>query len=331
LNINRTGGLSPFTYQWSPTTGLSNPAIINPLATPLATTTYYVTVTDYLGTKAYSNVQVTVNPVLPVSVTIAASANPSPPGNYVTFTATPVNGGTTPAYQWKVNGGDVGTGLPTYSYVPNYNDQVTCVMTSNYMCPSGNPATSNTITMIVVPVNTTVTGTVPSPLHLCFDASNTITVAGGGSTFVVHPGAVVNLIAGVKIRMLYGTTVQPGAYLHGWITLWNHYCGSLPPAMVAVTTGTDDEEFIPAGSASLQFMLWPNPARDQFTLATRGETPAGQVQVDIYDMRGAHVFSSTYEGTRSHEFMVDGMSPGLYFVRVLNGGQAETLKLVLTR
>ena len=329
LNAVPAGGVAPYTYAWSPAAGLSNTGIINPVASPLTTTTYSVTVTDALGTTKVSSILLTVNPVLPVSVTVSASANPSPPGNFVTFTATPVNGGASPSYQWKKNGANAGTGLPTYSYVPAYGDQVSCVVTSNYACPSGNPATSNTITMAVVDVNTAATGTIPSPLNLCFDASNTVTVAGGGSTFTVQNGARATMIAGVKISYLYGTTVAPGGYMHGYITTTNAYCGSLPPAMVAIVAGSGEATpaLLPAAG---MFSIYPNPTSGVFTLAHSGDVTTGKVQVDIFNMRGDRILTTSYTDEKNHAFTLSNVTPGLYFVKIATGDRIESLKLIVT-
>ncbi|MEP7168516.1 MAG: hypothetical protein ABI855_04045 [Bacteroidota bacterium] len=48
-------GVSPFTFSWSPTAGLSNPAISNPIASPASTTTYQVTVSDAAGCFTYAD------------------------------------------------------------------------------------------------------------------------------------------------------------------------------------------------------------------------------------------------------------------------------------
>ena len=57
LNATAPGGAS---YQWSPSTGLSNAFINNPMASPSLTTVYTVTVTDVNGCTGTDNVTVTV-------------------------------------------------------------------------------------------------------------------------------------------------------------------------------------------------------------------------------------------------------------------------------
>ena len=126
-----------------------------------------------------NTVTMTVNPLLPVSVTIAASANPVCDGTSVTFTATPVNGGTLPAYQWQVNGTDVPVATDaTYSFVPINGNTITCTLTSNEICTSDNPAASNTVTMTVNPL---------LPVSVTIAASANPVCAGTSVTFTATP------------------------------------------------------------------------------------------------------------------------------------------------
>ena len=67
LSGSASGGTAPYTYAWTPTTGLSNAAIANPSATPSVTTTYTLTVTDDAPATASDSVIVTVAPVLVAS------------------------------------------------------------------------------------------------------------------------------------------------------------------------------------------------------------------------------------------------------------------------
>ena len=60
LQANAGGGTGNFTYSWTPTTGLSDPSIYNPIATPTQTTTYTCTVSDGQTTQTVS-VTVTVH------------------------------------------------------------------------------------------------------------------------------------------------------------------------------------------------------------------------------------------------------------------------------
>ena len=104
----------------------------------------------------------TINPVLSPSVSIAVDApktNTICAGDNVTFTATPVNGGTIPSYKWYVGATQVGTGSTFTSTTLANSDQVKVVITPDpTSCTSAATATSNVITMTVNnPVSTSVT------------------------------------------------------------------------------------------------------------------------------------------------------------------------------
>ena len=98
----------------------------------------------------------------------------------MTFTATPVNGGSTPVYQWKKNGSNVGSNSITYSTTSLANSNViTCVMTSNLLCVSPVSATSNGITM-------TVTTNVTPSISISANPGSSI-CAGTNVTFTAVP------------------------------------------------------------------------------------------------------------------------------------------------
>lgn len=86
VNLNATGGI---TYSWLPTTGLSNPNIANPVATPSSTTTYTVYVTDINGCTQPDDITVTVNAIPPAPV--ASSNSPVNLNGDVELTASTVN------------------------------------------------------------------------------------------------------------------------------------------------------------------------------------------------------------------------------------------------
>jgi hypothetical protein len=58
-NPTATNGTPPYTYKWTPTAGLDDPAAANPIAKPTTTTTYVVEVTDAQGRKATDQVTIT--------------------------------------------------------------------------------------------------------------------------------------------------------------------------------------------------------------------------------------------------------------------------------
>jgi hypothetical protein len=291
---------------------------------------YAQNATTHCANWGYNCIHISLEPQLPVSVSVTASENPVVKDIPVTFTAVPVNGGAAPSYQWKVNGLNVGTNSATYAYLPVNGDDVSCVLTSNASCVSGNPATSNVISMEVegVPENITVTGTIVDGQDKCYSATQTLTVAGSGTTFTIHEGGSATMIAGQNIRYLPGTSVNPGGYMHGYITTDNLYCGQKTPSIPATITGEEEQ---PGISQATFFTIYPNPTSGDFTLEQKGEKLYGNVQVEIYGMRGERLMSGDLIGEKKHEFRLSDLPHGLYYVKVVADGYMKTFKLVKTR
>lgn len=61
LSATVLSGTPPYTYNWSPSTGLSDTTIANPFAFPSSNITYMLMVTDQMNDTASDNISVTVN------------------------------------------------------------------------------------------------------------------------------------------------------------------------------------------------------------------------------------------------------------------------------
>jgi hypothetical protein len=236
LNGSVTGGAPPYTWSWSPTTWLNNPAISNPIASPPATTTYTLT----------------------VSTTGCSGSDPM----------------------------NVILSLPATLTLQNI--------------------------------------TVGSGQTNCYNASQTITVAGTGTNFEVQGGGNVTMIAGQKINYLPGTRVWLNGYMHGYITSSGQYCNTLAAPM----TGTAIEEPMPLPSDGSMFSIYPNPTSGRFTLNLTGESISGKVYVAVYGMYGDLILGDEMNGQLKKEFTLAGKPAGLYFVRVVNGNMGYTKKLI---
>jgi gliding motility-associated-like protein len=110
------------------------------------------------------------------SVSITASQNTVCAGAAVTFTATAINGGSAPVYQWLVNGVNAGTNSATFSG-SNFadGDRVSCVITSNAGCATPAIATSNSITMMVSPLLSPAISITSSQNNICPGTNVTFT------------------------------------------------------------------------------------------------------------------------------------------------------------
>lgn len=208
------GGISP-SYQWKvngSNRGSNSPTFAyTPVNGDVVTVVLTSSSSCAINNPATSPaVTMTVNTPSPVSVTISASPSGAfCSGTSVTFTATPVNGGS-PSYQWRINGSNVGSNSSTFTTTAlNNNDVVTVVMTSSLSCISGNPDTSNPITATVNPLPTATLTSSAAGNTFCHGTSVTFT-ASGGATFDF-------LVNGTSVQNGSGTTFTTSTLTNGQI------------------------------------------------------------------------------------------------------------------
>lgn len=120
LNAIGTGN-----FVWTPGTGLSSTSIFNPIASPVATTTYRVTLTDANNCSSVDSVIVDVDPI-----PVADFPDPTAVcnGNAVQFNDNST--GTIVTYNWDFGDGTTGTGTnPTHVYpdIGTYNVTLTTI------------------------------------------------------------------------------------------------------------------------------------------------------------------------------------------------------------
>jgi|GEM_PF-493599 len=307
------GGTTPF-YQWRvngttvgtnsstyTTSGLSNGQIVTCILTSNAVCATPVTATS-------NSITMTVNTVVTPSVSIAltSGSNPQCAGAAATFTATPVNGGLSPSYQWQVNGFNAGTNSPTYTTSGLTDGQfVTCIMTSNALCATPALAGSNSIVMSIIP---TVIPSVSIAL-----ASGTSTICAGtsvtfnatpinGGTTPSYQWQINGVNAGTNGSTFISSTLTQGQVVTCILTS-NAACATPPSATSNGITMTVNPIVIPSVSIALTAGSNPQCAGASATFTATpvngGTSPFYQWQVN-----GANI------GTNSPTYTTSGLSNG---------------------
>ena len=171
-----TGLEPPYSYSWSPPTGLSCTDCSTPDASPLTTTPYSVTITDSEGTELTSTVTVNVNPI-PV-------ANAGPDITICKGAAAPLSasgGGPSATYSWSPAGGLSDPNI----FNPIANPMSTRLYTVTV--DDGGCVDSDNITVNVNPLpNPSVSG----DETICEGENTTLSASGGETYSWSHAGSL---------------------------------------------------------------------------------------------------------------------------------------------
>ena len=307
ITTNTSGGVSPYAYLWSNGATTANLAGI-----PAGS--YAVTVTD--ATLATATGSWSVGQFADLEISSVVTDASCPTGSDGSINLTILGEITISGYLWSTGAitEDI-AGLNPGSYTVTITDGNLCNKVASWTVGQTNAVCSNI----------SVIGTASSTV--CYNATTTITVAGGATIFtVVAPSGNATFIAGQNILFEPGTVVQSGAYMHGYIS--GIYCLNPSSPNNVAATGQDEPQM---NLSNAYFTLFPNPTNGNFTLVQKGDKQFGNVKVEVYGMRGNRVLASQMIGEKQHEFTTSDLSAGLYFVKVVAEDYTETIKLIKTR
>ena len=182
----------------------------------------------------------------------------------------------------------------------------------------------------LVPVTNIVQGVNVAAGHdTCFSGTQTITVAGSGTTVAIQNGGSATFVAGQKISFLPGCSVVQGGYLHGYITSNGQYCNQLlSPVASAPASNDKTTTSIPEISGNQSIRVYPNPTSGSFTVEVKGNNQATMTKAEIYTISGLKIHTEILDNLRKREFSMPWLTTGIYFIHVYTNEGSEILKIV---
>jgi trimeric autotransporter adhesin len=271
-----------------------------------------------------------------ISISVGPSASVCK-GTMAMFTATAVNGGTTPVYTWMKNGvTPMGTGA-TLSYAPNDNDVVVCWLNSSYRCPSVNNVVSPGITMNVDEVYIPEVQIVASPgtsikAGQTATFTTTVTNAGASPTYKWLKNGVV--ISGA-VQSMYSTSNLADGDSVTCIVKGSGTCGeeTINSVVMSVAPTTGITTTVIGGS---DIRLMPNPNNGTFTVSgTLSVSSTERVNLEVTDMLGQVVYrtaATATNGVLNEQILLsNNMANGMYLLNISIGAERKALHFVVRK
>ena len=146
----------------------------------------------------------------------------------------------------------------------------------------------------------------------------------------MQSGGLLTLIASQRILLSAGTTVQQGGYFHGLITSQCTHCPGFKQSIA--DSGTKEELLSQAWTSyplyNSLLKVYPNPTSGVFNLELISKGTSDRVQIIIYSIQGEEILMKTMNENMKQEFTIADRPNGIYFIRLISGKSAETVKII---
>jgi hypothetical protein len=244
----------------------------------------------------------------------------------VEYSVTPNVNATT--YQWSVPPGSTITS-PTNSpsiVVDFGNNAISGDIQASCVNSCGNSSDTAILHVTVIPSYLILQDdTLIMGQDSCYNAAQTVVIAGGGTSFVVQNGGSATLIAGQNIIFHASSLVESGGYLHGYITQTNQYCNLPEEAFISSTQELEKPQY-PNNDHS--FRIYPNPTSGNFTLVVSESLVYEVIDIEIFNCFGELVIKHELTGKPVHQLTLSEQPAGLYIARIISDNKSKILKIL---
>ncbi len=214
------GGSGTFTYSWTPSTGLNNASIANPVATPTVQTKYTVTINDGIGCVRNDSVRIYINPLPTVTISPSSTICPA--------TSKTLTAGGAVSYTWSpsaslssANGFSViASPSSTTIYTVTGKNAGGCIKSATVQITMGtNPVITISPNSTICPVGSA-TLTASGATSYTWSPSATLSSANGVSVTASPVATTVYTVSGKNASGCLGTnTVQVAVTVNPIITI----------------------------------------------------------------------------------------------------------------
>ncbi len=334
LKLSASSASPGVSYSWmgpnSFNSVLQNPAIANAQTNNSGIYTLTVSLN---GCSSSTSTNVIINPVLGTPV-ITIAVSPSDTicaGGNITLSAIAANAGSTPTYQWKRNGINIGGATAasfTTSSVSN-GDIITCKVTSTAPCQAVDTAISNALHMHVLLIPPPVVTVSVYPLQ--YVPGDTVTFSGhvpAGSTGLSFQWTKNGVhIAGATSP----TYTSSNLSINDTICLIVHSsvpC-TFPDSTITCTELTTGVNSLSSSIGGLH--VYPNPNNGSFTVS--GTLPnCKSANIEIFNLLGQLVYQEEQKienGVMNKQINMDAQTAGVYMLFIKTDREIRASKLIV--
>jgi large repetitive protein len=312
-------------YQWQVNTGSTWVNIINSVVYSGGTTStllvtgatvlmnnflYRCVTTNSCGSVNSVEAKLVVNTPAAPAINITSTSISVCQGTPVTFSATVINGGATPSFQWKKNNINTGSNAATYTDNSLVNgDIITCILTSNSNCITQPTASSNSILVTVISPLVPAISITASANNICYGSPVvfTATVANGG-TAPSYQWKKNGINVGTNAAMYTDNSLVTGDVI---------ICLLIPNISCITTPSVTSNQFV----MNVQAMITPS-----ITISASSLTICPGTPVNFTSLVTNGGFAPTYSWKKNG--VIVGTNSPLYTDNTLGNGDIITCALI---